>query len=808
MKSLKSIVIALFTLVVMLVTFSHAAEGSSRVNSDIEAIQSEIQNAQRAFTRVRDSKGSNTREFDVAITHLRLRVNALNISLKSSKQASGATSKDLGDSISRLNAYFRLLEKARAQSDWRAVELDLGRLDASAKELHSAALKVPGARGNAPLTPPKPPATGPSGSPSVIVTPKPVPDSRPRTVGPYKPPLPVTRGPGPKGPDDPRFAVPPAPPVPPEDPPEPPPPDESRGSRAMPMEAPTGQGSPPMMRKPARPPVKLQDDFPKPKPVSTQNGTKPYTTAPHKRPMQVVPQTTAPPTATRLAQPPDSIQQKTPAARTTSEEKPDSPGYSRKPRTSLKTQNFLQELRSARSMAEVRKAYELGHFTDAELRDLQQQVEKSGYSKKLKQLVKLEKMTEPEKRKRNVATKAETDTLISARRHALERRQQQELKRLNKQAETTLRHLRSKTSHQLRAAPITGKVYKPVNRNAAANSRAVDLDARNESLPPKEEFGEILLIEGRFSSRLMGGGLYNEEGEVELTIVITGNYFSDIAGAVDFLPYFSDQRRLVPFSIDSWSEHQITGKILRQDIESVLGYGRHRGVIRVKRRGNRSGPKSAFGVHVPAPPPQITGVLTGEANIADHLITPGQTIIIMGEHFIETPADSEYLDYRNIVELQHSAPTGSVISTRLHINEFHNTWISAELGQIEGVPASDGTLKVIRSNDGEEATTDMSFQPTLSTWVFEERLERSCNGFFGWKDTVTLHDHSLANEWKVVNHDVRNGGYGGRGCNWLERPVEGSTETATRLEYWCDLFSTIFCTSEVTIEGPAGIHWQ
>ena len=77
----------------MLVASTHAAEGDSRITADVRALRSAIHNAQRAFTRVRDSKGSDTREFDVAIMRLRLGINALNASLKSEKQVSGATSR-------------------------------------------------------------------------------------------------------------------------------------------------------------------------------------------------------------------------------------------------------------------------------------------------------------------------------------------------------------------------------------------------------------------------------------------------------------------------------------------------------------------------------------------------------------------------------------------------------------------------------------------------------------------------------------------------------------------------------------------
>lgn len=271
----KPIGAAFFALVVMLAAFTHGAEAGSPMESDIEAVQSEIQTAQKAFGHVRKSKGKNTQELDASIERLRSRMNALNASLKDSKPGYGISLKNVTKSAGQLNGYFRSLEKARAQSDWRAVERDLQRLNSSAKGLHSAALNIPEAPDIASRTPPKPPTVGTSGSPNTAYAPKPKPAYKPRTVVPHKPPLPVTPGPGPKGPDDPRFAMPPAPV---EEPEPPPPPDDGGRYSASPMslEEPRGPASPPMARKPAQPPVSARDNIPKPKPISLRNGTKMY----------------------------------------------------------------------------------------------------------------------------------------------------------------------------------------------------------------------------------------------------------------------------------------------------------------------------------------------------------------------------------------------------------------------------------------------------------------------------------------------------------------------------------------------------
>ncbi len=271
----KPIGAAFFALVVLFAAFTHGAEAGSQIESDIEVIQSEIQTAQKAFGHVRKSKGKNTQELDASIERLRSRINALNASLKDSKPGYGISLKNVTKSASHLNGYLRSLEKARAQSDWRAVERDLQRLNSSAKGLHSAALNIPEAPDTASRTPPKPPTVGTSGSPDSAYTPKPKPAYKPRTVVPHKPPLPVTPGPGPKGPDDPRFAMPPAPV---EEPEPPPPPDDGGRYSASPMslEEPRGPAGPPMARKPAQPPVSARDNIPKPKPISLRNGTKMY----------------------------------------------------------------------------------------------------------------------------------------------------------------------------------------------------------------------------------------------------------------------------------------------------------------------------------------------------------------------------------------------------------------------------------------------------------------------------------------------------------------------------------------------------
>ena len=700
---------AVITLIAIIVAVAHIAEGSLRLDAAIKSTQSEIQSTHRAFAQLYNSKGRNTRQFDEALKRLRSQMDALNITFRQAKQDPVDSAKNLSQTLNRLNAYLNSLEKARAKSDWRAVEGDLRRLDSTAQNLSRTTRELPATSENLSRSQTQSSATNPVVTPPIATSPP-----RQKTV------------------------------------------------------------------------------------------PKPYAAAPHQHPMQVVPQAVAPPAVTRHVQPPDSIRQQTPTSGTIRAKKTVSLGYSRKPRASQKNQKFLQELESARSMAEVRKAYERGHFTDAELRDLEQQVEKSGYGKKLEQLAKLEKLAEPETRERNVVTKAETDALISAKHQALKRRQLQELKQLNKQAETTLRHLRSKTGHQLRTAPVTGKIYEPVNSNAAANSRTIDLDSRHEGLPSIEELGEILTIEGTIPWE--GSGWFAGRGDPS-SIIIIGNYFTDDEGEVAFLPeLLRVQRRAIPLSVSSWSEHRIVAEFPRQEVEALLGYGRHQGAIRVMRRGNISGPRREFTLFERPPRPWITGISTDEGYVGGSFITPGQTIIVMGEHF--TTAYDGGRSSVPRVELQHAGSAGSRITTALEVIEFDDTWISAHLGRIEGVPESDGSLKVIGPFDQESHTIPIRFRPTLSTWIFEERLEHRCSSFFGFKDTVTLHDHSLANEWEVVNHDVRNGGWGGRGCNWIERPNEGSTETAARLEYWCDLFSTIFCTSEVTIEGPAGIHWQ
>jgi hypothetical protein len=734
-------------LVMSLLASLPVVQAEPRLETDIQAVQAEIRQAQGALTTVRQSKGRDTAQFDAAIRRLRDRVNFLDESL----QAAGTGGRDLEEPFRPLNAYLRSLEQARHQSDWRSVERDLGRLDAAAGELYAAALRVPGAPERVVRPAPKPPATGPDTA-GVPAVPKPAPSTELRRDVPSGIPQVVRPGPGPKGPDDPRFAVAPPPVEEPEPPP--PPPDDDGGGKAkpLPMDGPLGAGAPPMLRKPARPPVRVEDDIPRPKPGPGAESPAAY------------------------------------------------PGQDKERAGSPKIRAFLDDFAVAGSLAEVRSAYERGNFTAAETRDLERQVQVGQYNDKLNRLV------EDEQRNSSVVVDRKRPASLSKKRDLLQTRQRQELKQLNIQAQNLLGRLKSEHA-TLRRGPAAAETIREFSPGTpATGTRAIDMDERHARLPSAEEVGEILSISGTVPQD--GSGYFDDWGIPGGFVIITGNYFGAVAGEVKFIPEsLRDQQRAIPVAIESWSEHRIVGRIPQQEVMTLLGDGHHVGRMIVKRRGAETGPGREFNIVARSPSPRITGVSTATGGPDGGSITPGQTIIIMGQDF--APDTVPGYARRPEVLLEHTGPTGARITTPLEVLEFDNSWISAALGLIEGVPGSSGTLKVRRAGDGEESlAVRISFLPTLDTWVIADDEEHHCLGFFGWKDTLTLHDHALGNDWKVVNHDTEKRGRGGHGCNWLQRPVEGSAQTAARLEMWCDLFSWVRCTSEVTIEGPAGMDWR
>lgn len=260
-----------FALVILFLISGYTIAEGSGISSDIDAIQLEIKHSQKGFIEVQNSEGKNTQKFDLAMRNLRSRINALNFSFKNSKQLDDSSSEVVKQKLSRFNADFSSLNKARSQSDWRVVERDLARLSSSAKELHSVALNIPNTPGTSSRKPPEPPTASSGSNTSGIVKP----GINPKAVGIQKHPLPVTGKPVSKGPDDPRYAIAPHPyPGEPAPEPPPPPPDDTGTNRSTHLEENVRTGGPSMMRKPSRPKGRLQDSIPKPKPVTLRSGNK------------------------------------------------------------------------------------------------------------------------------------------------------------------------------------------------------------------------------------------------------------------------------------------------------------------------------------------------------------------------------------------------------------------------------------------------------------------------------------------------------------------------------------------------------
>jgi hypothetical protein len=217
--------VVFFSLVGIIMILPNALQGSQEVLRDIETIQIDIHNLQKEFIAIKNTKGRDTKAFDLITGQLRIKLSDLNSTLKQFNESDPLVKDQLNQKLARTISILKSLEKARAQSQWREVDNDLQQLNKSIRDLHSVAANKPGKLEPTVPAPPEPtvsqppPPTGtlPAGTPPTVATKIQTPSKR-------TPPIPSTV----LNPTDPRFAAAPEPPVPPEDPPDPPdPPDDA-----------------------------------------------------------------------------------------------------------------------------------------------------------------------------------------------------------------------------------------------------------------------------------------------------------------------------------------------------------------------------------------------------------------------------------------------------------------------------------------------------------------------------------------------------------------------------------------------------
>jgi hypothetical protein len=128
--------------IIMIIAANGQVALAAGINSDIKALQSKIQDAQRAYVQVEKSKGKDTRMLDEKIKGIHSRIDSLFIAMRNSRGQDQAYN-EMNDEVARLKSYIQSLKKARGRGDWQTVYRFLTKMDTSAKQLLSLSLTSP-----------------------------------------------------------------------------------------------------------------------------------------------------------------------------------------------------------------------------------------------------------------------------------------------------------------------------------------------------------------------------------------------------------------------------------------------------------------------------------------------------------------------------------------------------------------------------------------------------------------------------------------------------------------------------------------
>jgi hypothetical protein len=424
---------------------------------------------------------------------------------------------------------------------------------------------------------------------------------------------------------------------------------------------------------------------------------------------------------------------------------------------SSKVEKFLGEIMKAKSLEEVSRAFERANFSEAEKKQIEKELKKSKYSSKLQSLG----------RKAEASAKAQAKAKIRQitrqKKEALNRKQEQELRRLNQHANTMFISLKRRSA----SAEST-----PMSRELTP---AMEVKLSRSTLPGVGERPTWRIDSIEPQPVVVGGD-----------IIISGVGFGTTQGRVDLL--FMDTRRRYPLEIfRSWSQNRII-VLIPPELAPLIGESEKTVRLWVKPQGGGGlGPTREIRI-IPDPTtliPEIT-VLSSDS------ITPGQEIAISGRNFLtRRPGTVEFVfgshRFRGIIK------------------GWTNDLILAQLpGDITGLVTTRGQIEV-ENHAGQKATREIYFSPRTEIVVLEDREGHVCWGLLGHREYIQLWTNELINEWRVVDterHFLRKTWRSG--CSFEHRPEAGSTDSTTEIVVWCDAFNWVDCSISLVIEGPVG----
>ncbi len=445
-------------------------------------------------------------------------------------------------------------------------------------------------------------------------------------------------------------------------------------------------------------------------------------------------------------------------------------GKTPRSRLSQKAKELLKDIEDGKSFEAIAKAYKNTKFTKAEIRQLENEINKSRYATKLRNMTK--------KPKGYVKSKSKGRDFFMREKQAFQKKQERELAQINKQARSKMSKFKSKQGPSTRTR---------------IDARARDIIPRTPKTsmmggvtPPHEEIpGSIHSLSGDPSPLIWGR-----------STTIHGEGFGTRQGRVGIV--FEPGGVVSYCAVTSWNDTEIAINIYSGYFSGVSDpfaapylSGRDCAVW-VKLPGIDNGP-SIHGTLIPSRP-IILSTSSDE-------IRPGQELLIEGVNFWNRRGSVSFSlrPYRSGFILPAKFECGIIEWTDTAI------LISVPWG-IDRVLRQTTTLQLVNSLEighGKSVTFVPGTQ--ITTVRQEEELEATVLWFVGHYECHDFHSANLQNDWVVESAWKDSSGWGpGYGSNYKTRATVGSSRTYTRIEYWADAFSHVDVASYVIIRGPLG----
>jgi|GEM_PF-5186094 len=439
-----------------------------------------------------------------------------------------------------------------------------------------------------------------------------------------------------------------------------------------------------------------------------------------------------------------------------------------------RVQSFLKEMERAKTLDEVSRAFKKYRFSQGEIKEIEAQIGKGRKNKleRFRRQVPVKSSSKKPDSKKRTSLRTVQAWLASA--------QQTRIDRLNRQAQSLVSDAGFSSSQRAAASGPSRQTALPrvLARGRALPETNVDI---RQLAPRNGVIGQDLVIQGI--------GFGSSRGQV--TIVV-GPRGSSHCRAFDCpVGYWGNTRITVTIPLDCES------MVLPVSEDRYEWQGREFAWIHVKPPSDDPG--GFENLDVCLDPNRFAPRI--ESMNPDRGISPGQVMIIRGRNLQlgRHPHVVRFEFGGRRFDLEPERSDAGMLQVRLP----HD---------IEGLFEVPGTIEVknlTRLGD----TGDITFIPAEEILeIASDPMGAHCRPsrpkflcLIGSAHRHTLHDWTLENGWVVEDAWLETDDQGpNAGAYYIRKPAPGSTDARSRIEVWCDAYSTARTVEYLRLKGPRG----